>query len=177
MGAFPIRTRPSRFVFCLSILQESHSTPDPDAFEKRRDTPPISIAILSQKHALLLAESSVYTANLYHNTAPICIAILLQKYEGQGSLEHPQVLLGFPDALGGAPRFVIGSCPLFRPSKRTSKEVSERVQHITVPEKMGDLPVVSPDLQARNPKRVRELERPCASQEGASILLRNEGGS
>ena len=40
------------------------------ASEKRRDTPPISIAILLHKHALICAESSIYTANLYHNTAP-----------------------------------------------------------------------------------------------------------
>ena len=56
------------------------STPDPDTFEKYRDTPPISIAIVLQKYAPLLAESSIYTTNLYHDTAPICIAILLQKY-------------------------------------------------------------------------------------------------
>ena len=59
-------------------------------FEKYRDTPPISIAILLQEYALLLAESSIYTTNLYHDTPPICIAILLQKYQGQGSLEHSQ---------------------------------------------------------------------------------------
>ena len=56
------------------------STLDPDTFEKCRATPPISIAILLQKHALLLAESSIYTNNLYHDMPPICIAILLQKY-------------------------------------------------------------------------------------------------
>ena len=33
----------------------------------------------------------MYTTNLYHDTAPICIAILLQKHSGQGSLEHPQL--------------------------------------------------------------------------------------
>ena len=38
--------------------------------------------------ALLLAESTMCTANLYHDTPPICIAILFRKYEGQGSLEH-----------------------------------------------------------------------------------------
>ena len=65
-------------------------TPDPDTFEKYRDTPPISIATLLQKYALLLAESSAYTTNLYRDTPPICTAILLQKYQGQGSLEHPQ---------------------------------------------------------------------------------------
>ena len=36
-------------------------TPDPDTFEKYRDTPPISIAILLQKYALLFAETSIYT--------------------------------------------------------------------------------------------------------------------
>ena len=56
------------------------STPDPDTFEKYRDTPPISIAILLQKYALFSAESSIYAANLYHDTAPIYIAALLQKY-------------------------------------------------------------------------------------------------
>ena len=57
------------------ISGESHRP----TYEKYRDTPPISIAILLQKHALLLAKSSIYTTNLYHDTAPICIAILLQK--------------------------------------------------------------------------------------------------
>ena len=37
--------------------------------EKYRDTPPISIAILLQKYALPLAESSLYTTNLYHDTS------------------------------------------------------------------------------------------------------------
>ena len=40
---------------------------------------------------MLLAESITYTANLYHVTPLICIAMLLQKYSGQGSLEHPQL--------------------------------------------------------------------------------------
>ena len=43
-------------------------------------------------YALPVAESSIYTTNLYHDTPPICIAILLQKYQGQGSLEHSQWL-------------------------------------------------------------------------------------
>ena len=64
----------------MEFFRRIKSTPDPDTFEKYRDTPPISIAILLQKYALLLAESSIYTTNLYHDTAPICIAILLQKY-------------------------------------------------------------------------------------------------
>ena len=45
-------------------------TPDPDAFEKYRDTPPISIAMLLQKYALLLAQKVVYTP-------PFCITIRL----------------------------------------------------------------------------------------------------
>ena len=63
-----------------SFFKKVTSTPDPDTFEKYRDTPPISIAILLQKYALLLVESSIYNTNLYHDTPPICIAILLQKY-------------------------------------------------------------------------------------------------
>ena len=70
------------------------STPDPDTFEKYRDTPPISVAILWEKYALLLAQSSTNTANLYHHTLPLCIAILLLKYQGQGSLEHSQMFWG-----------------------------------------------------------------------------------
>ena len=53
------------------------STPYPETFEKYRDTPPISIAILLQKYALLLAESRIDTTNLYHDTVPVCIAICL----------------------------------------------------------------------------------------------------
>ena len=59
---------------------KSHRPLTPILLQKSRDTPPISIAILLQKYALFLAESSVYTANLYHDTPPFCIAILLQKY-------------------------------------------------------------------------------------------------
>ena len=75
------------------LFRRIKSTPDTDTFEKYRDAPPSSIAILMQKYVLLLAESSIYTTNVYHDTAPICIAILLQKYSGQGSLEHPQVIV------------------------------------------------------------------------------------
>ena len=73
------RTLRGKICACLAI-RRVELTPDPDTFEKYRDTPPISIAILLQKHALFLAESSIYTTNLYHDTPPICIAILLQKY-------------------------------------------------------------------------------------------------
>ena len=58
------------FVCAKVVLRRAKSTPDPDAFQKYRDTPPISIAILLQKYALRLAESSTYTVNLYHDTAP-----------------------------------------------------------------------------------------------------------
>ena len=34
----------------------------------------------AKKHALLLAESNIYTTSLYHDTAPIFIEMLLQKY-------------------------------------------------------------------------------------------------
>ena len=74
------------------MAKRVESTPDPNTFEKYRDTPPISIAILLQKYALFLEESSIYTTNLHHDTPPICITILLQKYQRQGSLEHPQKL-------------------------------------------------------------------------------------
>ena len=76
-------------------LQCSGESPQPLTlilFEKYRDIFSISIAILLQKYALLLAESSIYTTNLHHDTAPISIAILLQKYQDQGSLEHPQFM-------------------------------------------------------------------------------------
>ena len=62
----------------VSCFRKVTSTPDPDIFGGYRDAPPISIAILLQKYALPLAESSIYT-NLYHDTPPICIAIFLQK--------------------------------------------------------------------------------------------------
>ena len=61
-------------------FSEVESTPDPDTFEKYRDTPPISIATLLQKYAHILAHSRAYTTKLYHDMPPICIAMLLQKY-------------------------------------------------------------------------------------------------
>ena len=77
----------SHFSFSSSFRRVK-SAPDPDTFQKYRDTPPTSIAILLHMYALLLAESSTYTTNLYHDTALICIAILLENYSGHGSLEH-----------------------------------------------------------------------------------------
>ena len=50
-------------------FRRAQSTPDPDTFEKYRDTPPISIAILLQKYALFW-QKVVYTP-------PICITIRL----------------------------------------------------------------------------------------------------
>ena len=55
----------------IPLFRRVKSTPDPNAFEKYRDTPPISSSI-------------IYTANLYHNTAPICIAILFAEVLGSG---------------------------------------------------------------------------------------------
>ena len=70
-------------------FQESQIDPWPRHFRKVLRYTSISIAILLQKYALFLAERSIYTTNLYHDTPPISIAILLQKYWGQGLLEHP----------------------------------------------------------------------------------------
>ena len=82
---------PNTFWRQETFIRRVTSTPDPDIFEEYRDTPPISIAILLQKYALPLAESSIYATNLYRDMPPICIAMLLQKYYCQGSLEHPQI--------------------------------------------------------------------------------------
>ena len=64
----------------MRLIRRVKSTPDRDTFEKYRDTPPICIAMLLQRYALFLAESSVYTTNLYHDTTRISVAILVQKY-------------------------------------------------------------------------------------------------
>ena len=61
------------------------STSDPDTFEKYRDAPPISISrYLLQKYAFLFVrkESILYIHHqfLYHDPAPVRLAILLQKY-------------------------------------------------------------------------------------------------
>ena len=80
MTSEPMVTAKALLRRSVNILRRATSTPDPDTFEKYRCTPPISIAILLQKYALLLAESGIYTTNLYHDTPPICIAVLLQKH-------------------------------------------------------------------------------------------------
>ena len=59
---------------------EPNQPPDPNTSEKYRDTPPISIAMLVQKYALLLTESSIYTTHMYHDRVPIWAAMLLQNY-------------------------------------------------------------------------------------------------
>ena len=63
----------------MPIVRRVKPTPDPDTSEKYHETSPISIAILWQKYALLLAESGMYTSNLYRDAFP-SIAMLLQKY-------------------------------------------------------------------------------------------------
>ena len=78
--AFPgteIRTGSRQFFWnqkqnrnCAIPFRRVKSTPGPDTFEKYRNTPPTSIAILLQKYAFLLAESSICTTNLYHDAAP-----------------------------------------------------------------------------------------------------------
>ena len=58
------------YVQCSGIcIRRVTSTPDPNTFEKYRDTPAISIAILLQRYALFW-QKVVYTP-------PICIAIRL----------------------------------------------------------------------------------------------------
>ena len=46
-----------------------------------------------QKYAVLLTGNSIYTTTLYHDAPSIRIAMLLQKSQGQGSLEHPQFIV------------------------------------------------------------------------------------
>ena len=57
-------------LFLSPVQERVKSTPDPDAFEKCRDTPPVSIAVLLQNYALLLAVAAVHTP-------PMCITIRL----------------------------------------------------------------------------------------------------
>ena len=45
----------------------------PAYFEKYRNTPPIFNRYTLAKVCLLLAESSIYTTNLYHDTVPIVL--------------------------------------------------------------------------------------------------------
>ena len=61
---------PDPFLFAQQKSGESHRPLTPDTFEKYRDTPPVSIAILLHKYALFLAQRVVYTP-------PICITIRL----------------------------------------------------------------------------------------------------
>ena len=76
----------------LTPFRRVKSTPDPDTFEKYRDTPPISVAILSPKYALLLADNCICTSNVYHNTPPICIAMLCRNIGVRGRWNTPNPL-------------------------------------------------------------------------------------
>ena len=74
--------------FCCShsLSLVGAANPDPDIFEKYRDTPPMSIATLLQTYSLS-ADSSICTSsttNLNHDTAPNCIAILFAEILGPG---------------------------------------------------------------------------------------------
>ena len=60
-------------------------------FEKYRDTPPISIAILLHKYALLLAESSIYTTNLYHDMPPFVSRYVCRSIRVRGRLSAPKL--------------------------------------------------------------------------------------
>ena len=62
------------------VIRRVKSTPDPDTCEKVSRYTSHFYGILLQMYALPVAESSIYTTNLYHDTPPICIAILLRKY-------------------------------------------------------------------------------------------------
>ena len=68
----------------------------PDTFEKHHDTPLISIAMLLQKCALLLAESSMYTTNLCHDAPPISIRI----YRDAFAEVFESGLVGTPQKIG-----------------------------------------------------------------------------
>ena len=80
----------------LPSSEESNRPLTPILFEKYRDTSPISIMIFrNYMLPFWRTESSTNTTNLHHDTGPICIATLVQKYQGQpqGSLEHSQQTL------------------------------------------------------------------------------------
>ena len=81
-GISPKVWEKNKFVFNSRPLinQESRIDPWPQYFWKVSRYTSHFYGILLQKYALLLAESSIYTTNLYRDTPPICIAILLQKY-------------------------------------------------------------------------------------------------
>ena len=73
-----------------TTIQENHIDPDLDTFEKYRDTPPISSAMLLQKYILFLAESGMYTTTLHHNTPLICIAIFCRSIRVKGCWNTPK---------------------------------------------------------------------------------------
>ena len=91
------------------LIRRVKSTPDPDTCEKVPRYTSHFYGILLQMYALPVADRSIYTTNLYHDTPPICIAILLQKYSGQGSLGHSQFKgLQFEDIPEGRMTHTIG---------------------------------------------------------------------
>ena len=74
-----------------TFVRRVESTPDPDTLEKYRDTPPTSIAILLQKHALFLAESSIYTIRLPFVSRYFCRSIRVR-----GRWNTPEFASHFP---------------------------------------------------------------------------------
>ena len=74
------RFAPGRFcslpIFFCTISGESHRPLTPILLKSIA----IHLRFLSRYFRKSMAESSIYTTNLYHDTPPICITILLQKY-------------------------------------------------------------------------------------------------
>ena len=66
-------------------------SPPPSEFSGESNRPLTPIPMKSF-YRDTFANICVYTTNLYHDTPPICIAMLLQKYSGEGSLEHLESL-------------------------------------------------------------------------------------
>ena len=72
--------RKKRDVHKIWQFRGSKSILDPDTFEKHRNFYRDTL----QKYRPPLAESSIYTTKLYHDTPPICIAMLLAEVLGSG---------------------------------------------------------------------------------------------
>ena len=66
------------------LLRRVKATPDPNTCEKVSRYTSYFYGILLQMYALPVAGSSIYTTNLYHDTPPICIAILFAEVLGSG---------------------------------------------------------------------------------------------
>ena len=88
----------------VRVITRVKSTPDPDDFEKYCDTPPVSNAMLSQRHEILLAESRIYTTNLYHDAASIWYRDTFAEVLGSGVVfEYSQCgLLWWYGSLAGS---------------------------------------------------------------------------